>query len=350
MADLHYESFDDMDIATAVATGRFRSAGSGIQIVAGRNGNGAQGTAGSTLAQGTLSFPALSPATLAEGYHGWNANYSSLPTAALSVAWALFDINGVALLTITADSSSRWSLRRGDYTGTVIAGPTAAAVGSVGNNRYFEVGWLIADSGGTVEVRQSASGIVTTLLSFSGDTLVAGGVPQWSYTEHYLGSFAVIDDIYWSDGSGSMNNYFKGDTTILSSVVDGDGTSLQWTPSTGSSHYQMLDETAPNSDTDYVRSATNGHVDELAVEDFTSFYTVYGLLMSVVAKKESSSFANALQIGFRHNGINTYSASQSCVVGYSQVPHRTLWERDETGAVWTTTEINASQAAIRRAA
>lgn len=69
-----------------------------------------------------------------------------------------------------------------------------------------------------------------------------------------------VDDLYILDGSGGVDNNFWGDTRVTAIFPTADGSTLQWTPSSGSTHYTLLNETAPNL-TGYVSTSSSSQLD-----------------------------------------------------------------------------------------
>jgi hypothetical protein len=70
------------------------------------------------------------------------------------------------------------------------------------------------------------------------------------------------DDTYIVDWGISPLTDFLGAIAVYAQAPTADGTPLNWTPSTGTDHYAMVDEIPPNGDTDYVSSAVVGDVDQ----------------------------------------------------------------------------------------
>ena len=91
----------------------------------------------------------------------------------------------------------------------------------------------------------------------------------------------------------------------------GDGYSLQWTPSTGTTHFTLVDETSCNGTTDYNFTATVGQRDAYAV-DISSIpdgSTITAVAEKPCASRNSTGGGSAtLDVFYRTNGVNSADA------------------------------------------
>ena len=121
---------------------------------------------------------------------------------------------------------------------------------------YFHVQFytVIADVG-SIGVRIDGHQSIT----YSGDTQPAGAAGA-TYVKILAGDGGFntfIDDLAWGTGG------YIGSQAIYDKFVASDDTT-QWSPLTGSDNYAMEDE-VPNSDADYNKTGTDGHVDKLGL-------------------------------------------------------------------------------------
>jgi len=75
----------------------------------------------------------------------------------------------------------------------------------------------------------------------------------------------VVDDLYVLDSASDVNNTFLGDVRIDAHFPNQDGFHKAWTPSTGSDHWELVNETAPNT-TDYNSTLDLNAIDTLSCE------------------------------------------------------------------------------------
>ena len=166
------------------------------------------------------------------------------------------------------------------------------------------------------------------------------------------GYHITYDDVYICDTTGSRNNDFLGDTRILSAVPTADGADLQWTPSTGTAHYAVVDEPTPNGDTDYISSAAAGQSDTFtfpALTMPTGYGIVRALQVMVYAKSPVGGVDKIVGLS-RIAGVDYPSTPELLVQAvYTGLP--ALYEvNPATGNPWTLSEINAAEFGLQRTA
>jgi len=95
-----------------------------------------------------------------------------------------------------------------------------------------------------------------------------------------------FDDLYVADGSGSGWNDVVGDTRVDAVFPTSNGTTRDWTPSTGTDDYAVVDEAAANGDTDYL---TGTAADDMVTMGFPNAPVagadIYGLQVVAQARK-----------------------------------------------------------------
>jgi hypothetical protein len=87
-----------------------------------------------------------------------------------------------------------------------------------------------------------------------------GGAPDNLYDSlfAFITGFdeVAIDDVYVKDTLG-----FLGERRVILCPPVSDGAPLNWTPSTGITHFNLVNEVPPDGDTSYVSSSTPGDID-----------------------------------------------------------------------------------------
>jgi len=97
-----------------------------------------------------------------------------------------------------------------------------------------------------------------------------------------------------------------------------DGTYRQWTPSTGATHYTLVDESACNGTTDYVRTSTTGQRDSYGVSlgSISDGATISTIAITPCASRNSSGSGSAtLDVFYRFNGTNSADAGGYALSG-----------------------------------
>lgn len=346
MAILWMDGFDTYATVNDVAI-RYAGSNTGLMILtttSGRFGGGAVACSntGTSIAGMGYMAPAVIPHTTTAVIAG-GAHLTSTNTATYCcMCWVntLGNATGTNELTLFYESGL-FKLYRGP--GTTLLATSSLAYGA-GLWHHIEAKTVIADSG-SCEVR--INGVVA--INFTGDTRASttgtAGVDKVGFP---TGSSSVAggcwDDIYILDTSGSVANNFLGDCRINTLAPTSDS-AVQFTRSTGASNYLCVDEGRYNGDTDYVESATVGHVDKYGYQDLAAgVATVYGVQATCWAKK-----TDATTRTMRQNIYSNATTSAQTAFGLSTTygPYFHLLTLNPDGSVqWTPTTVNAALAGV----
>lgn len=155
----------------------------------------------------------------------------------------------------------------------------------------------------------------------------------------------IKDYVIW-DSTGSHNNDFMGTVRVLRLPVDGD-VSLNWTPSTGSTGWDLIDETPPV-DSDYISAATPPP--SPCVMSFANLppdVTSVRALMTFVRASNSDGGDGKLQTSLVSNGVDANGADRQITVA------DTYWadvqEVDpDTTTSWTPASTDAANIKFNR--
>lgn len=256
----------------------------------------------------------------------------------LIVLWGDAGVTQHITMGVAADGSI--SVRRGTATGTVLA---TSAVSTIALNvwNYIELKVLMHDTTGTVDVRVNG----TSVISATGlDTKNAGTATVFSTVEFGgggVGSTTRMRDMYICNGLNGNNDNFLGDCRVTALFPDVDSTPEEFTHSTGTSSFALLDENPPNGDTDYIESDIDGEITRVglaALADTT--HVIYGLQTVVYAKKDDAG-AKSFRAGFFSDASTQNLADH--VLSTSYVTYLDISELDPDGSVdWTPAQLNAA--------
>jgi hypothetical protein len=216
-------------------------------------------------------------------------------------------------------------------------GPTlATSIGGLinaGEYAYIELGFSSSTQKASVRV----NGL--TVIPLTDFTIALPDADTFTMTGAGGGSFMWVDDIYVCDNTGAHNNTFLGAVRLYSTGPTGDSTPLQWTPSSGSDHFSLVNAIPPNGGTDFVSSATPGQIDQYVFPQpsgITPPVTVFGVCVALLSALDAAgSRAIASQIG-----ANT-GAAQALTTTY----HIVSTEYDinpDTGDPWLLTDFPAT--------
>ena len=258
-------------------------------------------------------------------------------------------VTNVCHVSLRFQGTSRgWQLRRGGdgfpFALSAVLADTEPNIAIIGTWHYIEVKVKIADSGGTIELRQDG----VTRLSYAGDTQNGGvaNVDRIAWSSRINGLNYRIDDIYILNEQGSLNNDFLGDTRCYPLYPNGNGNYSQLVGSDGNStdNYLLVDESPAPSSADYVGSATPGDKDTYTFEDMpVSVGTVRGVETRVFAAKTDTGTKQVRALIRRSatdaNGVD-HALADSAYVTFQD-----MWEQDPHAGpgAWTITNVNGSE-------
>jgi hypothetical protein len=251
-------------------------------------------------------------------------------------------------VTLTAGTTGTLQVRRGSDGGTVIAETTGPVITAQAWH-HIQIQVVFSNTVGSVEVKVNNITVCSATLVDTQGTSVAGCAQMYfgatSVTNSY---FHAKDWIVW-DGTGSSNNTFIGDVKILTLLPNADN-SFNWTPSSGTTGYNLIDEGYPDDadDTDYITADdTLPAASVFELEDLPpDIISVKGLMTVVRAIKSASGDAQ-MQVSLVSNGDEDTGTDRPVTVA------QTFWtdvsELDpDTGAAWTPAAVNAAKLKIDR--
>jgi hypothetical protein len=237
------------------------------------------------------------------------------------------------------------SLYRGPFSSFVLLGTSTYAL-STGLYYYVELKLTIHDTTGSFEVRVDG---VNRLSGSNVDTkgsanANANGI---AFGNNVTGSSNghqdfYIDDLYVCDGQGAANNDFLGDCRVDSYLPTADGANTGLTPSSGTTHFSLVDEVAPNDDTDYNESATLGAKDTYGFADIVhNPASVFGIQINLSVRKDDAGFRQVKDV-VRSGGTDFAGAAQALGTSYGY--KLAVREVDPaTGAPWTKAGVNNAE-------
>ncbi|MDQ3565725.1 MAG: hypothetical protein M3436_16975 [Pseudomonadota bacterium] len=334
------DSFDHY--ATAALTEKWTSITNVPTISA---GNGRRSTASfrnATNVLGTATKTLDAQATWIIGFSFKMA--SSLPAASRAMVGVLDAGTDQCDLRVKADGTMEITRN-----GTVLGTTTYAL--SVGSTYYIEFKVVIHDTTGTAEVKVDGSSKLALTSVDTKNTANATANQVRIGPGGAATGFWDYDDVYICDGAGSVNNNFLGDCRVDAYAPNGNGNSSQLVGSDGNStdNYLLVDESAPNDDTDYVESATAGNKDTYTVADMSHTpSSIFGVQILANAKKDDAGARSVATV--TRSGVTDFDgATQALSTSY--VYYSDIRETDpNTSAAWTKTNFNAAEFGVKVAA
>jgi hypothetical protein len=336
MTLLFMDGFDHY--ATADITKKWTATSSGaINASSGRRGGGAFRVA---LNTGTVT---KTLAATASWVVGGAIKFTALPTSFAAELIALLDA-GSLQCNVKLNVDGTLSVTRN---GTALTDGTSVYTLSAGSFYYIEFKVTIANSigAGTCKVRVNGVDVITVATGQDVQATANASANQVRYGT--FGSATVDwDDVYICDQSGSTNNDLLGDVRIDTIFPTSDGNYAQFTPSTGTDHYALVDETAPNT-TDYNDGAAVGDRDSYGLGNLSALtsQTVYGVQVNAATLKDDAGAKSAATFV---RSSSTDGDGASVALGTSQTYISQVFETDPNGSIaWTETTVNAMEAGVK---
>lgn len=248
-----------------------------------------------------------------------------------------------SITVVSSGAGYVWRLRRGS---TTIA--TSATVRNLNTWYYVELKVTARDgTDGVYELRvdeiADISGSGVNLANTGAD---GADVFQFSATTNN----PSWDDIYINDDQGSANNDFEGDSAVRGILPNGDGASSDWVPSTGSSHFAMVDDTATSSnDNDYNRGVNNGDRDLYDYENLAGLLNgpIAAVMVTSDMHMETTGTAT-VKVVVRQGGVNfdaaTHTVNGTGVRAYTQV----IENSPDDSAPWEVADLDGAQFGVEK--
>ena len=119
--------------------------------------------------------------------------------------------------------------------------------------------------------------------------------------------------------AGSAAIVFASTTATI--LPTGVGAYSTWTPSTGTTHYTLVDESSCNGTTDYVSTTVNGNRDSYAVSvsSVPNGSVITGISLTPCASKTTSSGTSNMAVFYRLNGTNSADSTTYTLSGTKPV-------------------------------
>lgn len=213
--------------------------------------------------------------------------------------------------------------------------------------QHIEFKAVIDAAAGTVEVRVEG----VTVLTAAGLNTGAGPAAQVR-VDNYAdgGSGGVVgyvkDFIVW-DGSGTTNTDFIGSCSVVALKPSSD-VSLNWTPSSGATGWNLLNESPPDDDTGYIQAPTPAPAAAVfGLTDLPADVTSVKGLMSLVRSKKTDGGDGNIQVSLNSAASTSAGADRPMTTAYTY--WNDLFPLDPaTAAAWLPSAVNAANLKLNR--
>ena len=169
---------------------------------------------------------------------------------------------------------------------TVVATATSGAM-ALDTWYYLELKFRIHETLGSFAARVDGVPVTWSAAVTNIDTQDGGtGVVNRFNFYNSIGGHLYFDNLYLCDTTGATSNDFLGICSVETLLPQtGNGDHVDFTPSTGTDHGALVDETPPTDDTDYVSSTTVDHQDSYHYPSLALTGTVLGVQTNLYLRK-----------------------------------------------------------------
>jgi hypothetical protein len=244
-----------------------------------------------------------------------------------------------------------------DNTDLVVAGTSTSLNETVtdaftpGSWHYVECKFKVNDTTGLVEVKIDDTQVLNKTNvdtnDFWGNVIAIrfGGTNISGSTLTDSGQdFFALDDIYILKTDGGNPDDFLGDRTTVKSLPPNGDNSVAWTPSSGTTHYTLIDENGSNN-TDYIDETTNLDRDEFDLTNLgDSGATVHCIKIEAQAADVGDT-NNNLDVEVESSGSRTQTSH--AVTSASELVYE-HYEADDpnTGSAWGASAVDSMRAGV----
>jgi len=340
MAYRYMESFGWAGTDTTIFQSRYNTvlAGLGLQTTGGRFGNGPRGQVNNSGRQ-DFNFPGAPTATIRLGTAFQVQDGATMGSGNPLVAF--LDANTIQCY-ITINTATRLlELRRGDNTLLATAGSTPVQNASW---YYLEVICTLSNTVGQVSVQLDGVAVITTAANLDNVNSAAVQCTGIRIQGGNSGSgLNLYCDMFCADDVAA----FQGESRVTLLTPAADGAASAWTPSTGTTLFNLVDEIPPNGDTDYISSATAGQQALFTFSNLTyTPATVFAVQTSLYARKDDAA-ARSIAGLVRSGGTTTAGTTYNLTTSYLDI-YLDMWALNPTtAAAWTAAEVDGMEAGVQ---
>jgi len=264
------------------------------------------------------------------GFAGWWRP----PSVGNGAALGQFYIGGTAQITLTGKTGGLIDVKRGTEFGTIIATSTVA----YSLNTWQHIEYLVKFHNTQGEVGIKINGNWVLAYTTGLDTInSATGVDEFRLQCQANGDDWAQVVIYNDSTAGVPNNWI-GPHKIPLLYVSADSTQLDFTASSGASHFALLDDVPMDGNT-YVYSTSTGTAEVLLVEDLVGSYAAYYGMNAVAIARKDSIGGMQLRVGLESSSTYALGTATNFSTSYAGVEYWTTATPGSTTGL-TVGEIN----------
>lgn len=253
------------------------------------------------------------------------------------------DTTNTQLCSITLATTG--ALRVRNAAGTILFS-SAAGVITAGGFNHIEARFIFANGDGEVEVRVNE---VTVIDIQDVDIGPPATAEQFAISDSAgaasFGNFYVDDLVLWDD-LGTENNDFLGDVSVFTHMPNADTAQADWSPSTGSTGYVIIDDIPP--DADFLEATVAGDRSDFEMPTFSvgNIVAVKAVQRFSLVKKNGAGSSTFRQ-GVVSNATDAFGTIHS--PGTSETYYNDLFQLNPDGSVaWDVAAVEDMQILIEK--
>lgn len=251
---------------------------------------------------------------------------------------------GGVICSLYIDSNSVITLRSSSFNGTIVA--TSPTPITLNEWEHFELQVGIAGASSTYEVRLNGQTIMQGTANFG--TTPIGRVSLGYKTGAATTGEYRWDNFYIYDDSGTDNNDWLGERNIYTLFPDGDSSPMAWSPSTGSTGYEILDNVPALPATAYLEASSNGTDGYFDLPAPPSLdINVIGVQVSAFGEKTGTSDTE-LEVGLLTNSVETSGSNLPLIQDSPRFVSEIFERNPDTTDPWTPQEIRDAEVFVKR--
>lgn len=306
-------------------------------VQAGRiSGHSMRLTTGTTYIGKTVS---ASASTLIVGF-GFYMDAHATGEQVILQLWDETNIQG----TLAIQTTGLWKYYRG---GTLI-GSTGTLLGTSSGSALVDGTWMYVElkvkihaTTGTVDI--NINGVNTLSLTTQNTDRTSSGIVTGFMFEGSGTSadHTQFDDVYVCDNAGSINNAMLGPQVVRMLLPSSDAGTNQFTPDSGSTHYNRLTEN-PQDTTTYLADSTTGDRELFGVSGL-NIGSVNGLQINAVAAITDATVYSIKNSTHTSGGTDTDQSGATIADTNYQTVSNVLETNPQTSSQWVVSEVNSTQ-------
>jgi hypothetical protein len=154
-----------------------------------------------------------------------------------------------------------------------------------------------------------------------------------------------FDDFFVMDGTGSDHNDFVGQRRINVITPDGDTASVDWTTSSGSNHWELVDDLDPDDDATYVEDTVSANKDIWTYDDLSDLNSIDAVcLITDVRVTDANTYGLTTIV---KSGGTEYDVNMGTISSTSySMPERLMTEDPDTLTSWTQGGVNSIEMGV----